>query len=301
MAIQSFLLNCEADAPRTGTKGCKINMKDIVKVFFAKKGLKLDATSDTLDQATIEGLIRAGSLIPMPAHTFTPQPEATVYETEANGLKTKIRDGIFEFLLKYSNQGVCFGNKLNKFSLSSWDLWLVDSSGTLYLTKDNNDFVGFSTNLVDRDSIAINDASSVGTAYNMIVQLDSVGSTNFYNNAQPITPAASMLNIDGINEETLAVSGTPGATIDLTAVNSCDNTTPVLGLETFIRAVDPTGAAIAGTATYANGIYTWTPNTALTTGTNYVLEVYDISVPSSVIIDGEGCFYSSNMVTITAP
>lgn len=300
MAIESFKLNCAADAPTTGTKGCKINMKDIVKAFFARKNTSLNATTDTLDQAKVDELVRAGSLVPMPSHIFTPQPEATVYETQPNGEKDKVRDGIYEFLLKYTNKGVCFGNKLSKFALSDWDVWLVDSSGTLFLTKNGTDFVGFSTKLVDRDSVAINDATGVVTAYNMIVQMDTVGSQNFYNNAQPITPEVNLLAIEGINDVTLTVSGTPGATVAFTAANSCDNTTEVLGMETLIRAVDATGAVTTGTATYANGIYTWTPGTALAAG-NYIIEFYDTAATSEVVKDSEGAYYKSNDLAITIP
>jgi len=300
MAIESFKLNCAADAPTTGTKGCKINMKDIVKVYFAKKNTKVNSVTATLDQPTIDGLVRSGNLVPMPSHTFTPQPEATVYETESNGLKNKVRDGIYEFLLKYTNKGVCFGNKLNKFSLSDWDVWLLDSTGTLFLTQDGSDFVGFSINLVDRDSVNINDAAGIVTAYNLIVQLDTIGSTNFYNNAHPITPGVNMLSIEGINDVTLSVVGTPGATVVFTAANSCDNTTEVLGMETLIRAVDSTGTAFPGTATYANGNYTWTPGAALPSG-NYIIEFYDTAASSDVVIDSEGAYYKSNDLAITIP
>lgn len=295
MSMSSFIKKCSSSLPTTGTKGCKINMQDIVKAIFAKKGTKLNTVNDTLDEAKIDELVAMDRIVVMPLHTYTAQPEATVYQTLSDGNKNKIRDGKYEFLLAYTNKGVCFGNKLGNFSSIEWDVWLVDSKGTLYMTKDGVDFVGFSTNIVDRDSVTINDASSNVTTYNLIVQLDAIGTEDFYNNVHPITGSTvNLLRLEGVNDVTLEISGAiTGDSIPFKANISCDGSTTVIGMESFARVTNTSGISTFGTATFVNGIYDFKPSTTLTAG-NYVLDLFDKDKTLEVIKDSEGSYYKSN-------
>jgi len=301
MAINVGVVACSDGQGNFGTKGCKLDPKSIIKDFFLERGTTFNIISDNLDQDKVDELVRKKKLTVMPSHISTVEAEATVYKTNTNGEKSKSRNGIFDKLSKYENQGHCFSNKITSLEKKSYDWIFLDSSGVLWVAKtvDNTSVKGMQTNFVGLDTKGINNDADPSYV-DVRISLTTLGSLEYYERLFPIeNSSVDWGALDGINDVNLVIEGAPtGTEVKFKALIGCDQTTPALGLGPFARATATDGTITQGTATETQGVITFVPATALAPG-DYVLDLFDTAENSAVLKDSENTYYEAGKVSFT--
>ena len=305
MAILLNKSDCTSAIKGTGTLGCKVDFNYITQFHLVEKGTSFDLTSDTIDQATIDGLIQDNKYVVLPGHdSFENQSGETNYEELASGIKLPIRNGLYEFLPMFSG-GAYFANALASLTAKDWDVFILDfdDSGDSRMwgekTSDGK-FKGFETFLVYAENKSFNDGSSVSTKSPLRIQFSTKGTNAMRSRASYLSSndAVDFSNLDGVNDVVLTATDLVAASFKVSAVLASDNST-VISSNTDATNwkvtdtsddsnVDPSGV------TFVNGVY---EIAGVPAGT-YIVEFYDKTNSKDVIVSS-GRYYDSDAITVT--
>lgn len=280
--------NCASSVLGTGTRGCRTEKKYINRRFLIEKGYSFAKATDTFDDATINGLIQRGVLVPLPNDLGAEagNTEAT-YET-INTQDIPVSGIVYGWRIKYKSDQ-CLARALATLSNKSWDLLEVDEDGELNAVETTDGFIkGFDVNLVKYEGLTNNDGS-VGSKLTLRIQLTKTGSKE-YDSSFVVIPSGQVdwSNLKGVDEVSLSAAGGK-----LKAVFACDGSTPITGLTTAnVRAVDDTGAVVVGFTITSSGDGLYTVG-GLTGGEDYTIYLYDSTLNTRVIAMAN-YFYKSN-------
>lgn len=305
MAITLNTTDCSSAIKGTGTLGCKVDFNYIVQFHLIEKGTSFDINSDTIDEATIDGLIQAESYVVLPGHdSFENATAETNYEELPSGVKLPIRNGLYEFLPMYAG-GIYFANSLASLSAKEWDVFILDfdESGNSRIwgekTSDGK-FKGFETSLVYSENKSFNDGTSVSTKTPLRIQLSTKGTNAMRSRASYLGSNESIdfTSLDGVNDVLLTATDTVAADFKVKALLAADGST-VVSANTEVdnwRITDTSsGSTVTPSGiTFSNGVY---EIAGVTAGT-YDVEFYDSSESSQIVKAGTR-FYDSNVVNVT--
>lgn len=289
----------------TGTLGIQRNINYIRAFQLVEAGTTFDITTDDLNRATIDGLVKDNKYIVLPRHfAVSFDNEDTQYETSNSGNKAVVRDGLFEFMPEFQ-EGAYFGNSLACLNERKWDVFMVDfdSKGISAIWGEktvDGKLKGFSTALVFAEKMILNDGSGVTTKNPLKIQLDEAGTQALKGSKAFVTSENSFdfLSLDGINDVVLTATDLTASNFSVSAKLASDNFTNISSVVTVSnwRITDTSsGAAVLSTGiTYANDVYTIA---GVPAGT-YTVEFYDVTNSKEVIISGNR-YYNSNTITVT--
>lgn len=302
--IQLNKTDCGSAIKGTGTLGCKVDINYILQFFLLSKGIEFDTATDTIDQATIDGLIQSGDLVVLPEHfSFENQSGDTVYEELPSGAKIPVRNGLYEFLINYSS-GICVSNALASMNSKNWSVMMLDTdnSGETRLWGEettNGKFKGFDTNIVYAENRQFNDGAT-STKTPLRIQLSTKGTAAMRSRVSYLSSNESvdLSNIDGVNDVNLTAVTTLAADFKVKATIGCDNSTLVSANTSVTnwRIIDTADDSVqAGyTVTYTEGNYVIG---GLAAGT-YTVEFYDKTNSKDIVVVG-GVYYDSDTITVT--
>ena len=305
MAILLNTTDCSSAIKGTGTLGCKVDFNYITQFHLVEKGTSFDLTSDTIDQATIDGLIQDNKYVVLPGHdSFENQSGETNYEELASGIKLPIRNGLYEFLPMYSG-GAYFANALASLTSKEWDVFILDfdDSGESRMwgekTSDGK-FKGFETFLVYAENKSFNDGSSVSTKSPLRIQFSTKGTNAMRNRASYLssTDSVDVSNLDGVNDVVLSATDTTAAGFSVKAVLANDNST-VISSNTAVtnwKLTDTSDSSdvVPSGVTFSNDVYVIA---GVPAGT-YTVEFYDKTESKDIVVSS-GRYYDSNKITVT--
>ena len=288
-------VSCAVAILGSGTRGCRTLKGYVNRRFLLEKGYKFDKNLDTLDDETVSELIQRGVLIPLPQDLGSEAVNVDpVYET-ITGMDIPVSRPIYGWRIRFAGDK-CLGAALASYSNKAWDLLEVDENGHLNAVETADGFIkGFSTNLVQYEGMTGNDGS-VGSKHTLRIQLTKQGSIEY--DTKWATIASDEVDWSALQgvDEILLEKTTDGK---LKATFACDNSTPVNGLTTSnLRALDSTGAVVAGFAIVAagDGLYTVS---GLTGPGDFIIHTYDSTLQTRTIVLGN-YFYKSNDLKWTA-
>lgn len=288
-------VNCETSVKGTGMRGCRVKKEYINRRFLIEKGYKFDAKTDTLNMTKVSELIQKGVLVPLPTNLGAePKHSEATYET-IQKQDIFISDGVYGWVLKYEADK-CLAVALESLSNKKWDLLEVDESGNLNMAVTSNGYLkGFDTHLVKFENMEDNDGSK-GAKLSLKIQLTPRGSKEYQSSWTKVyTDEVDWSSLEGVDEiELIPISKT-----QFKAVFSCDQSTPVEGLETaHFRVLDNRGQVVNG-ATFTSdgdGVYTIA---GLTTSRDYRISTYDTAKKTTAVVMAN-YFYKSNVMNFTA-
>ena len=297
-------LNCGLSALGTGTKNCAFEIKLINGIYAVKRNTTI-ADGDEFDKAYLQGLVQAGTAIPLinAIGFIDNSADDTIQETQS-GVKIKANLGRYEFALEYK-KGEYFNKALSSLdSFGAYDIILVDEAGNFLMTENRSGVAkGLKAGMFSPEKVKLNDAS-VATSKSLTFQLLDRKEWD----DRLVWLDASELDfspdeVDGINDITATYVNAPAdsdTTLVVQLTSAADNSTDLEGLvdADFLVTVDGVTAATTWVeSSTVLGEYTGTI-AAIATNEVVIVQLYDSSANKNVIIKDD-CLYSSNALTAT--
>ncbi|WP_390452261.1 hypothetical protein [Chryseobacterium sp. Alg-005] len=251
--------------------------------------------TDTLDQAKVTELIQKGILVPLPVNLgAAPNHKEPTYET-IQKQDYYVSGMVFNWGLQFESDA-CLSRSLSALSSKAWDLLEVDEDGFLNVVYTSDGFIkGFDLNLARLEGMQDNDGT-VSAKQTFRIELTKPGSIEYMKEWDTIAPTeVKWMNLQGIDEVLLT------QTVDdkIKVTFACDQSSPIDGLLTAnFRALDSSGAAVAGFAVTAEGEGVYAV-TGLTAGQDYTISLYD-SIKNTRVIVLANYFYKSDDLKYTA-
>lgn len=286
------------------SNGCTIDLTRIVAKWMINPSVRIAPTDVVTSLSYWQNLIVEGKLHPLNGIiTFTEDGSDDTFETLEDDTQDLTNEGKYRFTSTFK-RGVYWNRVLGFFNgVSNWNTILVDSDGRIAVYEDNNGFgQGFTTGMFRRRK------STFPTAAQSLKQMATIQFLNrfeFDDNTKVIQ--RSDLDFDprtlkGVMQVKLTYENAPSNTdtqLVVKAVLAQDNKTLVEDLEfgDFIHQVDGVTQNPSG-GTEADGIYTLTGVTALSTGEATTLQVYDNGNNRS-IVNKNGNLYQSAVLSAT--
>lgn len=292
-----FSKSCANDILGTGLVSCESLFGTFNKMILVKKGWNLDIETDTLDDAKVKELIQNQDWIVLRNHVgLESQDKETTYTESQLGADRYVRGRIYGFRLEYEDS-LCYSAALKSISGQKWDVLFVDVEGNIEGRLDGTKFSGFATTLVRHDGITINDGANPANIY-LKVQL-TLSASNDMESKRAIP--ATDINFNDLNGSIgLKAVSTPSvitaSPFDVKFYESCNEATPVLGLETLIKAFQLDGTEIPVTATVNGDGYT--VDLGAYTGAG-VLKLYDSVADSNIVCIGDQSYKLNNTINFT--
>ncbi len=302
MAVKTDLENCDSNPRGTWFDGCKVAMRDIVKMFLLSPRANLDAT-DVLSKTTIAGLIKRGLLIPINDILSVSEAGAkTNYQTLPNKRKLFVSNGLYEFNPDVE-ANICYVKALHSLSKKNWELLVVDSEGRLFFDNKAGKLRGYDLNVFIPGNETVNDGGSKIAMVTIDIQLSQDGTKGYNTRRSFKVDSADDTYFTEIKGKQDVVISNSGTSLDITqfrlnVLAGCDGTSPIEGLttENILVKDAATGAPIAVTWV-DNNDGTYTP-TGLTAG-DRVIQLFD-SVLNLPVADIENSqFYQSNALAVS--
>jgi hypothetical protein len=286
----------------TGKLGNDVSLKTPLHLIGLKSGFKIPAAT-TFDLAYINGLIQAGSAIPLiGADSFEPISAEDSYSTNAAGIKRINLKGLPEYKLTFE-EGHAFYKELSKIeSFKALD-FIIGYEGDNWRMVENSDgtYSGFTAGHVTPEMSK--EAVQGGNAESKSLVVQFLNRKQWDTNYITLTRDNldfDALDVTGINAVELAFTAIPSnldTTITLSAVLDADRSTNVSGLLTSDFRVKVNGVVTATTFVEAGNVYTGTL-ASLATSDVVIVDLYDSSASSDVVINSS-VLYRSNAVTET--
>ena len=298
MAVITDILNCGTGTAGTWYDGCKVTPKDFTKPFLLSPSANIDLSTDTLDDAKIATLIKAGQFIPLnDCLQVTEAGAKTNIQTLPNKSELFVSNGLYKFMAEFE-ANVCFVKSLHKLQKKRWQLLLLDSEGKLFFDNKGGKLNGFEVQSFVVDNESTNDGGSKVAMIQVSFQLTKDGSKG-YNERRSfvLSDVIDWYNVNGVQDVKIA----KGASLDvalfrLSIVGGCDGSTPILGLDTQIQVYNTAGVN-QEISWVDNGDGTYTP-TGLT-GIAVLIKLYD-EINHTAVVDIESVqFYQSNTLAVT--
>ena len=284
-------LNCSLSSIiGAGSKGCDFDPENLDFIRLVPKGLVIPPDAD-YNREYIRNLQIAGNYIALPRlFDYEWQSEEDQTETAAStGQEVVGRKGLYKLMCKWSSK-VNLQKVLS--SLESFDTWgviLVDKNGTeLYAETSAGGMRGFSAGRVSADPISWKTGADSNKVSLMIqftnsAQFNSSLAWNSYEFLD-YTPE----DIDGINQAALSIPTAPATGVkDVVVKAVCkggnDFAAGIVKSQFLVKVGGVTQTGVTVVADSSSNTYTLTLPAALNTSDIVTVDLFDATVPSSVI------------------
>jgi hypothetical protein len=295
---------CGKEVAQTGKLGCQIEFATPMHLFKFKKGLVVPATT-VLTKAYLDNLIQVGKMNPIvDASSFEDLSSEDTMSTNTKGIERLNLQGLAKYKFMYE-EGHEFYKELAKItSFKNDDFWIGDEFGNLKIAiNSDGDFVGFSAGQVL--SMMTKTKVMGGDAESKSLTVQFLNRKQWDENYTIVTTEQlgfDLIEVQGVNPVELEMTAVPTNTdtvLTFKAVLESDRDTNVEGLiaTNLVATVDGASNVIVSVTELAN-VYTMTLTDALTTGQVLLIEFWDSSTNSKVIIS-EGVLYGTSGDTET--
>lgn len=295
MALNIGQVDCMTDQLNTGSFGCAVRMQQILFLILVNKGWSISKLDD-FDSDYFNEMVQKKQFTVLPQQvTVEDESEDTVYETFDNGLKMFVRQGIVEYLPTYVGD-LCLQKALQSVSGTRKDLLLVDVSGNVYGAETETGFKGFDLNLIQAERQSLPTGAETGKIP-LRLQFSALGVAEWTKQANFIKAEDfNITSANGIIDVLLElVDTTTSGEVKVTAKVACDKSTNLDFFDSTDawQITDSTGVVNITNVTYANGVYTITPD-----GTGeYSVKLFDSTLGVGVV-ESEGLFFESNSLNV---
>lgn len=286
------------------SNGCIIDFSRIVAQWMISPSVRIAPTDNVSALSYWQDLIVQGKLNPLNGIiTFTEDGSDDTFETLEDDTQDLTNEGKYRFTSTFK-RGVYWNRVLGFFNgYSNWNTILVDADGRIALFEDNNGFgQGFTTGMFRRRK------SSFPTSAQSLKQMATIQFLNrfeFDDNTKVIQRADLEFDprtLKGVMQVKLTYENAPSDSdtqLVVKAVLEQDNKTLVEDLEfgDFLHRISTT-TANPSAGSEADGVYTLTGVTALSTSDETTLQIYD-NANSRSIVNKNGNLYQSKVLSAT--
>lgn len=297
MAI-NFDKNCEVDILGTGQVNCISLLEQVFRVFLTKPSWRADLATDTIDDAYVSEMIATQQWLPLRVHdSLEDNTKEPNYEELQSGVDRKARNAIYGFYLDY-NGDLCYTKALESLSGGNYNAILVDRNGKLLVQESGNIIKGLDVATADLFRLTLSDGS-VSSKVRFYLQLSPSGSKAMESSLRIVNSDIDFNSINGVINAALNEVSVDGTIVTFSAVESCNNTTEILGLETSFALYNTNGTLVAPQPTIAASQEFYTLDTTGLAAGDYVLRLYDnANNRPIVVVDGQ-TYKAGNSITIT--
>ncbi|WDF45253.1 hypothetical protein PQ459_10115 [Chryseobacterium sp. KACC 21268] len=297
--IQIDTLNCGKSTIGTWFNGCDVSLKDVVKTFLKKKGLKISLTDGVFDAEARAEFIKSGQLIALnDMLEFTDAAAKNNVQTFANKIKKTISQGLFEFTLSFEENKCLLANWHKLAKQKGWEILLLDSEDKLFFDNKDEMLNGFSVSDISVNNPTFNDGGSKISMFTVDIQLDQNGTAGF-NTRRSFLVDDSLIDVNGIQDVTILKVSQAAAAVKVQLVSGCDNSSQVSGLAQKFRVRKASdNSVVASVVTEINGEY----NIPIAAANgDYLVDLYDSADETNVVDILDEAFYQSNVLQLTFP
>ena len=258
------LLSCGSNQSNTGSKQCIENLQDFAKFVITPLGFKFanQAAAETVGNWTTAINAAAGSRIyPFPLILEKEDlSEATLYKTFNSGIQKKIREGKrgYRFTVQVP---LCVHQSLRSFNGYNGRFIGIDNNGRILgSSSDGAEFKGWKLDTFEVEKMMIPSGDDIAKTTIYVLFSDTTEFDDYGASFRPADLETSWnpLDLDGLQDVTLTLSGTSATGATLTVATTCD-LVPVTGLVVAdLVMVDDAGGAetITGATDNTDGTYT---------------------------------------------
>lgn len=299
--ITTNILNCVTSAITTFFDGCAVKVEDLRKVILFHPSVKIDLTTDTLDNATL-GLLIKKKLIYVfdECEEITQNDIKSNIKTYKNKMKAKISDGLYEFMLQFLGND-CLEKSMRKLEGRNWKICFVDAEGKFWFDNKGGKIQGFDLKLWDVSNTKIGDGASDNTNFSVDTQLSIEGSLGFNTRRAFVTAETfDFMELNGVQDCKLDFVTKVATNFVVSVVAGCDGSTPIEGLTaTNFKLVKASDSSVVTptVVSQGNGRYKISSATPLT-AVAYTLQLFDVtnSLPVTDILNTQ--FFQSNLLAV---
>lgn len=293
------IINCKSGSVTTFFDGCPVRVEEFKKALIFHPSVKLDLVTSTLDNVTIGLLIKKKLLYVLETCQEISQADIkSNVKTYKNKTKSKISDGLYEFMLNFIGND-CLEKNLRLLEFRKWKIAFVDAEGKLYFDSKNDKIQGFDMPFLDVNNVKIGDGGSEETHFIVDIQLSVDGTLGFNTRKKFITADTyDFMELNGV-QDCKITSNTLASNLIVQVLAGCDGSSPIDGLtvSNFKMVLASTGATIIPNITpQGNGYYKFS-GAAVVAGA-FTIQLYDVTnnLPVTDILNTQ--FFQSNTLAV---
>ncbi len=301
--------DCDSDVLGSGQGSCDItSFGDPTGIVIFNKGWSLDASSDTLDEATYKTQLKSLSAFPfLPLYNFEQNTPENEKNTSSTGVLTEIRAGKPQFSFMF-DKGGCFHKSLfDKSGKNRWDLGIVFDKGVLLASsQDKSKLLAFDMGMFSVETFKLIQGTDPQMSTAILQLLDAVQFNKQHEFFDWETLGFNMNRIDGVIETSLSYSTAPSAatTFSVKVVGACNNSEVITGLddaaEWRLGGVQAAATAIQSVAYNTDTeSYDFTLDVALQAADTIQPELYNTANDHKVVEDAIGNMFKGKAVLAT--
>lgn len=220
-------LNCIVQGGNTGFGDCTLDIKNIVGLFLVPPGTEIEAADLEDLGAYLATKVSADDKSERfyPVHSFvgiTDNSEEANIGSLGYGGKNFIREGDYDWTLRFQKGGMCLLKSLQMFNQSDKDVFFYDVAGVLYGTESNGKLRSVPLELLHVPKFQINDGSE-SSIYGIRISFRS----NFVNELLGFVDTAAqnliLSTFKGLkNMPLVAVDPENSPIVNIRAITGCD-------------------------------------------------------------------------------